>query len=86
MLIPETLDLLMEKLKLWKDNMENNGLHVSMRKTKVMVCGKGLDTIKPSGKFSVVYVEKSQRRNPIFCTRCDTWVHKNNTNKPFKLV
>ena len=61
----------MEKLKLWKDNMENNGLHVSMRKTKVMVCGKGLDTIKPSGKFSVVYVERSQRRNPIFCTRCD---------------
>ena len=76
----------MEKLKLWKDNMENNGLHVSMRKTKVMVCGKGLDTIKPSGKFHVVYVERSQRRNPNFCTSCDAWVHKNNTNKSFKLV
>ena len=50
-LIAETLDLLMEKLKLWKDNMENKGLRVNMGKTKVMICGKGLNTIKPSGKY-----------------------------------
>ena len=29
-LIAETLDLLMEKLKLWKDTMENKGLRVNM--------------------------------------------------------
>ena len=45
MLIAETLDLLMEKLKLWKNNMENKRLSVNMRKTKVMICGKDLDTI-----------------------------------------
>ena len=33
-LIGETLDLLMEKLKLWKDNMENKGLRANMGKTK----------------------------------------------------
>ena len=45
MLIAETLDLLMEKLKLWKNNMENKRLSVNMGKTKVMICGKDLDTI-----------------------------------------
>ena len=29
-LIAETLDLLMEKLKLWKNTMENKGLRVNM--------------------------------------------------------
>ena len=33
-LIAETLDLLMEKLKLWKDNMENKGLRVNMGENK----------------------------------------------------
>ena len=41
-LIAETLDLLMEKLKLWKDNMENKGLRVNMGETKAMICGTGL--------------------------------------------
>ena len=59
-LIAEKLDLLMEKLKLWKDNMENKakGLRVKIGKTKVMICEKGLDTIKPSGKYSCSCVEK----------------------------
>ena len=43
-LIAEILDLLMEKLKLWKDNMENKGLCVNVGKTKVMICRKGLDS------------------------------------------
>ena len=33
-LIAETLDLLMEKLKLWKDNMENKRLRVNMGENK----------------------------------------------------
>ena len=33
MLIPETLDLLMEKMKLWKHTIENKGLRVNMGKT-----------------------------------------------------
>ena len=33
-LIGGTLDLLMEKLKLWKDNMENKGSHVNMGENK----------------------------------------------------
>ena len=33
-LIGGTLDLLMEKLKLWKDNMENKGSHVNIGENK----------------------------------------------------
>ena len=37
LLIAETFDFLMEKLKLWKDDMKNKGLHVNMGKTKLMI-------------------------------------------------
>ena len=57
-LIAEKLDLLMEKLKLWK-NKER--LRVDMAKTKVMICGKGLDTIKPFESIHVVYAEEESR-------------------------
>ena len=54
----------MEKLKLWKDNTKNKGLHVNMGKAKVMNCGKGSARRKGVG------------RNSIFCASCDAWVHK----------
>ena len=76
LLIAETLDLLMEKLKLWKVDMENKGLHISMGKTKVMICGKSLDTIKPSGTYPCSVCRRGVGRNSIFCTSCDAWVHK----------
>ena len=63
LLIAETLDLLMEKLKLSKDSMENKGLRINMEKTKVMICGKGLDTIKPSGKYPFSVCRKGVRGN-----------------------
>ena len=62
-LIAEKRDLLMEKLKLWKYNMENKGLRVNMGKTKVMICRKGLDTIKPSGKYPCSVCRKGVGRN-----------------------
>ena len=75
-LIAEIPDLLMEKLKLWKDNLENKGLRVNMGKTKVMICGKDLDTIKSSGKHPCSVCRKEVWKNSIFCTSCDAWVHK----------
>ena len=75
-LIAETLDLLMVKLKLWKDNTENKGLRVNMGTTKVMICGKGLGTTKPSGKYPCSVCRKRVGRNSIFCTSCDAWVHE----------
>ena len=43
-LIAETFDFLMEKLKLRKDDIKNEGLHVNMGKTKLMICVEDLDT------------------------------------------
>ena len=45
-----------------------------MGKAKAMICGKGLDTIKPSGKYPCSLCRKG--RYSIFCTSCDPWVHK----------
>ena len=66
----------MGEYKLWEDDMENNGLHVNMGKTKVIICGKGLHTIEPSGKYQCSICRKGVGRNSIFCTSCDIWVHK----------
>ena len=66
----------METLKLWKDNFENKGLRVTMGKTKVMICEKGLNTIKPSGKDACRVCRKGIGRNSIFYTSCDSCVHK----------
>ena len=53
-LVAETLNLLIEKWKFWKDNMTNIELCVNTGKQKkVMICGKGLDTIKTIWKVSM---------------------------------
>ena len=41
-----------------------------MEKTEVMICGEGLDTVKPSGKYPCSVCIKGVERNSIFCTRC----------------
>ena len=47
MLIAETTDMLVEKLE--TRNLETNGISVTMGKTKVIICSKGIDTIKTNG-------------------------------------
>ena len=37
------------KLKVWKANMEEKGLRVNMKKTKILVSGLGLDQLQDSG-------------------------------------
>ena len=47
-----------------------------MGKTKVMICGEGLNTIKPSGKYPCSVCRKVVGRNSVFCMSCYGWVHK----------
>ena len=35
----------------WKEVMEEKGLRVNAGKTKIMICGTGLDLLQSSGKF-----------------------------------
>ena len=85
-LIATTLDLFMEKLKLWKDDMENKGLDVNMGKTIVMICGKGFDTTKLSGKYPCSIYRRGVWVNLIFCTGYDAWVQKRCSGIKVRLV
>ena len=51
-----------------------------------MICGKGLDTIKPSGKYPCSVCRKGVGRNSIFRTKCDVWVHKKCSGIKSRLV
>ena len=85
-LIATTLDLFMEKLKLWKDDMENKGLDVNMGKIIAMICGKGFDTTKLSGKYPCSIYRRGVWVNSIFCTGYDAWVQKKCSGIKVRLV
>ena len=55
--------------------MENKRLCVNMGKIKMMICGEGFDTKKPSGKYPCSVCRKGVKRNSIFCTSSNAWVH-----------
>ena len=45
-----------------------------MRKTKIMISGKNLHSLKNSSKY-LCGVSKGVGTNSIFCTRCQLWMH-----------
>ena len=50
-LVAETEELLMEKLRKWKRGMELKGLRVNIGKTKVMRCQVRVGQAEESGKY-----------------------------------
>ena len=64
-----------EKLCTWKRNLESRGLRVNMGKTKMMISGPGLETLKDSGKHPCGVCRKGTGSNAIFCEGCSHWVH-----------
>jgi hypothetical protein len=75
-LIAETKELLMEKLRVWKENMEAKGSRVNLGKTKVMRCCKREGKVEPSGKFPCGVCNKGAWKNSIECAGCKKWVYK----------
>ena len=55
---------------------KNKVLRVNMGKTKVMICGNVLDTIKLSGNYPCNVCRRGVGINSIFCTSCNAWVYK----------
>jgi hypothetical protein len=72
----ETEELLMEKIRKWKDHMEAKGLRVNIGKTKVMRCGSDGRGGEASGKYPCGVCKKGVGSNSIQCTVCQRWVHK----------
>ena len=48
-IITESLEGCVRRLLTWKEAMEKKGLRVNAGKTKIMICGTGLDLLQSSG-------------------------------------
>ena len=50
-LYAESLEECVRRLLTWKEAMEKKGLRVNAGKTKIRICGSGLDLLQSSGEF-----------------------------------
>ena len=75
-IIAESLEECVRRLMNWKEAMEENGLRVNAGKTKIMICGMGLDLLQSSGEFPYTVCCIGECSNSIFCNGCKHWVHK----------
>ena len=50
-IIADSMDECVSRLLIWKEGLERKGLRVTAKKTKVMICSDGLDTLPKSGKY-----------------------------------
>ena len=75
-LMAESEELLMEKLRKWKTGMEGKGLRVNAGKTKVMQCRVSRFQSEDSGEHPCGVRRKGVGNNSISCVKCLKWVHK----------
>ena len=75
-IIAESLEECVRRLLTWKGAMEEKGLRVNAGKTKIMICGMGLDLLLSSGEFPCAVCRTGVGSNSIFCKGCKHWVHK----------
>ena len=75
-IIAESLEECVRRLLVWKEAMEEKGLRVNAGKTKIMICGTGLDLLQSSGEFPCAVCRTGVGSNNIFCKGCKHWVHK----------
>ena len=52
------------------------GFKVNAGKTKVMICGTGLDLLQSSGEYPCTVGRTGVGNNSIYCNGCKLWVHK----------
>jgi hypothetical protein len=74
-LIAETEEELIDKIRRWKDGMENKGLRVNVAKTKVLICCKKFVKVDASGKYPCAVCNVGVGRNSIECRTCTKWIH-----------
>jgi len=69
-LLADSEDLLVEKIKMWKVGMEKKGLRLNMGKTKVMRCCNGAGQGLKSGKYPCGVCSKGVGSNSVECISC----------------
>ena len=75
-IIADSLEECVRRLLIWKEVMEKKGLRVNAGKTKVMICGTGLDLLQSSGKYPCAVCCIGVGNNSIYCNGCKLRVHK----------
>ena len=75
-IITESLEECVRRLLTWIEAMEKKGLRVNAGKTKIMICGTGLDLLQSSGEFPCAVCRTRVGSNSIFCNGCKHWVYK----------
>ena len=75
-IIAESLEECVRRLLAWKEAMEKKGLRVNAGKTKIIICGTGLDLLQSSGEFPCAVCRTGVGSSSIFCNGCKHWVHK----------
>ena len=76
LIITESLEECVGRLLTWKEAMEKKGLRVNAGKTKILICGMGLDLLQSSGEFPCTVCRTGVCSNIIFCNGCKHLVHK----------
>ena len=76
LVITESLKECVRRLLTWKEAIEKKRLRVNAGKTKIMICGTGLDLLQSSGEFPCAVCRTGVGSNSIFCNGCKHWVHK----------
>ena len=69
-LLAKSREILMEKIKIWKEGLESKGLRVNVGKTKVMKCHVAANMNVESGKYPCGVCGKGVSRNAIQCGGC----------------
>ncbi|HXJ94687.1 MAG TPA: reverse transcriptase domain-containing protein [Terriglobia bacterium] len=75
-LMAESEEKLMDKLRRWRHGFEEKGLKVNVGKTKVMRCSAEPRVVRETVKFPCSICMKSVGSNSIRCVNCHLWVHK----------
>ena len=76
LVIAESLEYCVRRLLTWKEAMKEKGLRVNAGKTKIMICGTGLDLLQNSDEFPCAICHTGVGSNSIFCNDCKHWVHE----------
>ena len=75
-IIADSLEECVRRLLIWKEAMEKKGLRINAGKTKVMICGTGLNLLQSSGEYPAAVCHTGVGNNIIYCNGCKLWVHK----------
>ena len=69
-IIADSLEECVRRLLTWKEATEDKGLRVNIGKTKVMICGTGLDLLLSSSGFQCAVCSIGEANSSIYCNGC----------------